>query len=206
MKNLKDMVFGRLTVIDRAGSDKSMNATWLCKCECGKEVVISGIYLRNGETKSCGCLHKEVAKKTMTTHGLSKTRLYKVWAGIKSRCYNPNNNNYKYYGAIGITMCDAWLNSFESFRNWSLQNGYDENAKAQECTIDRIDNNLSYSPDNCRWVNHVMQCNNQSSNKMFSYNGETHTMAEWERIFNMKYTTLRARIRRGASFEEAINK
>jgi len=103
-------------------------------------------------------------------------------------------------------MCDEWKNSFESFMEWSMQNGYDPNAKAQECTIDRIDNNKGYYPENCRWADHTYQCNNQSSNKVFMYNGETKTMAEWARTVGMKYTTLRARVRRGMPFEEAITK
>lgn len=125
---------------------------------------------------------------------------------MKTRCSNENADNYQYYGGKGITVCDEWQNSFESFYNWSMKNGYNENAKPQECTIDRIDLSLGYSPDNCRWVNHYIQCNNQTSNKLFTYNGETHTMSEWASIFDIKYTTLRARIRRGHSFEEAISK
>lgn len=205
MIDLTNKVFDRLTVVRRVGSDKSHNATWLCICECGNEIVTAGIYLRSGDKRSCGCLHKEIVQKTMTTHGLSKTRLYKVWAGIKSRCYNPNNDNYKYYGALGITMCDEWRDSFEAFRDWSVANGYDECAGAQACTIDRIDNLLPYSPNNCRWADHMTQCNNQSKNKLFEHNGETHTMAEWARVLGIKYTTLRARIRRGKTFEDAIN-
>ena len=125
---------------------------------------------------------------------------------MKNRCYNPNTDNYKYYGAIGVSVCDDWRDNFESFMRWSFANGYDENAGPQECTIDRIDNSKGYSPDNCRWVNHIEQCNNQSSNRVFTYSGKTMTMAEWAREVGLKYTTLRARIRRGMPFEEAITK
>lgn len=204
MIDMKGQRFGRLTVIEVAGRDKSKNVTWTCQCDCGAEVVVSGINLRVGDTKSCGCLHREKIKEQMSTHGYSKTRLYKVWAGIKSRCYNPNCDNYKYYGAKGITMCDDWKDNFESFRKWSFDNGYDESAGSQECTIDRIDNSMPYSPENCRWTDHVIQCNNQSKNKIFEYDGRALTMAEWAREFDIKYTTLRARIRRGIPFEEAI--
>ena len=140
----------------------------------------------------------------MSTHKQSKTRLYRVWAGIKNRCYNEKSLNYQYYGAKGITMCDEWKNSFEAFRDWAVTNGYDSNAAAQECTIDREDNTKGYFPGNCKWTNHRTQCNNQSSNKMFTYDGQTLTMAEWARVAGIKYSTLRARIRRGVPFEEAI--
>lgn len=205
MIDMKGMKFGRLTVIEIAGRDASNNITWRCLCDCGNEKVVPGIYLRVGDTKSCGCLHKEIVKRRMSTHGKSKTRLYKVWAGIKSRCNNALTDNYKYYGEKGISICDEWANSFELFSEWSYANGYNESAPSQNCTIDRIDNTLPYSPDNCRWVDHIVQCNNQSSNRLFTHNGETHTMAEWARILGIKYTTLRARIRRGHTFEEAIS-
>lgn len=198
--------FGRLVVLERAGSTKSKSAAWRCKCDCGSEVIVSGIYLRRGETRSCGCLHREAARSAMLTHGASKSRLYKVWAGMKNRCYNEKASNYRYYGAKGITVCDEWKDDFEAFRRWSLENGYDEGAKAQECTIDREDNSKSYSPENCKWVNHTTQCNNQTSNRLFEHNGTTMTMAEWAREVGMKYTTLRARIRRGMPFEQAISK
>lgn len=198
--------FGKLVVIKRSGSDKHKNATWLCKCDCGNETIVSGIYLRQGETRSCGCLQRKVVREAKTTHGLSKTRLYRVWAGIKNRCYNPRAENYKYYGAKGVIMCDEWKNDFLSFRDWALNNGYDESAKTQVCTIDRIDCGKSYSPNNCRIANHVTQCNNQTSNRIFTYNETSKSMAEWARVFGIKYTTLRARIRRGIPFDKAIKK
>ena len=205
MYDLTGERFGRLLVIERCGSDKSKNALWRCICDCGNETVKSGIYLRNGDTRSCGCLHKETVSKRMSTHRLSRTRLYRVWSGIKNRCYNPNTDNYKYYGEVGIGMCDEWRNNFEAFLEWSISNGYDENAKAQECTIDRIDTSKGYSPDNCRWANHTIQCNNQTSNKLLTFNGETHTIAEWARKQGINYSTLRARINRGVPVETALS-
>lgn len=204
MYDLTGKRFGRLTVLARAGSDSGKNATWFCRCDCGNEVVVVGSNMRCGDTRSCGCLRREMQSRAASTHRESKTRLYKVWAGIKSRCYNPNTDNYKYYGGRGIVMCEEWRDDFESFRDWSFANGYDPNARSQECTIDRIENDKPYCPENCRWANHLEQCNNQGKNKLFEHNGEIHTMAEWARSLGIKYTTLRARIRRGHTFEEAI--
>lgn len=199
MYDLTGKRFGRLSVVRYDG-----NRRWRCLCDCGNEVKVLTECLTAGDTRSCGCLRRELASKSMTTHGKSKTRLYRVWAGIKNRCYNPKTTNYKYYGGKGISMCEDWKNNFASFMEWAVKNGYDESAKSQECTLDRIDNSKGYSPDNCKWANHIEQCNNQSSNRIFTYNEKTMTMSEWAREVGMKYTTLRARIRKGWSFENAI--
>lgn len=204
MIDLSGKRFGRLIVIEKDKSDCKKGLSWLCECDCGNRCIVWGIYLRNGDTKSCGCLHKDVVSKQMSTHGLSKTRLYRIWSNIKTRCYNPNSDNYKYYGGKGIYMCDEWKNNFLCFRDWAINNGWNEELSKQDWTIDRIDNSKPYCPENCRWANHITQCNNQTSNKMFEYNNEVHTMSEWARILGIKYTTLRARISRGHTFEEAI--
>lgn len=205
MYDLTGQRFGRLLVLERCGSDKQKNATWKCLCDCGNQTVKSGVYLRNGDTKSCGCLHKETVTALMSTHKKSKTRLYRVWSGMKTRCYNPNSSNYKYYGGKGIKMCDLWANDFDAFSEWAIKNGYDENAPVQNCTIDRIDPLKGYSPENCRWVNQKRQCNNQTSNKILVCDGVEHTMSEWADILGIKYTTLRARIRRGHTIENMIS-
>lgn len=204
MNNLTNQTFGRLRVISRDKKNKHGVYTWLCVCECGNKIVVPCTSLKNGDTKSCGCLKRETVSNRMSTHGLSKTRLYRVWAGIKNRCYNEKASNYKYYGAKGITMCSEWKNSFEKFHDWAFENGYDETANAQSCTIDRIDITKGYYPDNCRWVDHTVQCNNQTSNKLFSFNSKTMTMAEWARETGINYSTLRERIRKGVPFEEAV--
>lgn len=205
MNDLTGQRFGRLLVLNREGSDRNKNALWRCRCDCGTEKVVCGRDLKNGDTKSCGCLHRESVKQTMTTHGLSKTRLYRVWAGMKNRCYNQHCDNYQYYGAKGVTMCDEWRNSFSSFKDWAIENGYDDTQPAQGCTIDRIDNTLGYTPANCRWANHIEQCNNQGSNKILTFNGKSMTIADWAREIGIKYTTLRARIRNGMTVEDALS-
>ncbi len=156
--------FGRLTVIERDGS-RGKNATWLCQCICGKQTVVSSYDLKRGNTSSCGCIQREKAAQRVLVHGKRRTRLYAVWASIKSRCYNPASNRYGRYGGRGIKVCDEWLHDFGAFYNWAMSNGYDENAPRGKCTIDRIDNDKGYSPDNCRWVDMGTQSNNRSNSK-----------------------------------------
>ena len=153
--DLHGMRYGRLQVIEIAGK-KGCETTWLCKCDCGNETVVMGGNLRSGKTKSCGCFHDESSKKRFVKHNLTGTRLNRIWKNMKTRCSNPNSNNYQYYGERGITICEEWKNSFESFMEWALANGYRE-----DLTIDRIDVNENYEPNNCRWVTMTVQNNNR---------------------------------------------
>lgn len=162
VKDLTGQRFGRLTAISRAGSDTQGKATWRCRCECGNEVVVTGTQLRRNNTRSCGCLKREVTRKRLTTHGKTKTRLFPIWQSMKDRCYCQTHHAYKYYGERGITVCDEWRYDFQKFYEWAIANGYDENASTWQCTIDRIDNDKGYSPYNCRWVDMKVQNNNKS--------------------------------------------
>lgn len=186
--------FGEWTVIDYAG-----NAKWNCVCSCGRKAVIQGRTLRNGTSTSCG-KHK---KPTNLIHGKSKTRLWVVWCGMKQRCYNPNSTHYKSYGARGIKICDEWLD-FQNFHDWAYANGYDENAPKGKCTIDRIDNNKGYSPDNCRWISIKEQANNKQQSVWVKINGETKTLMEWCKVYNIKYHTVVGRIDNGWTAQRAI--
>jgi len=202
--------FGRLTVIklDHIQEYISPNDVisnkeyYLCKCDCGNECIILKKSLKLGYTKSCGCFRKEIAKKEAEKikHGLIKTRLYNIFSCIKTRCYNKKHNYFNNYGGRGITICDEWLNKkngFITFYNWAMDNGYQENL-----TIDRIDNNGNYNPDNCRWIIHKEQCRNQSSNVNITYNGETHCIAEWAEILNIKSSFIYNRIHKNWSIEK----
>lgn len=168
MSALKDLTghrFGRLVVIGRDGSTPQGAATWRCRCDCGTEHIAAGYQLRLGRIKSCGCLSIETTVNRATTHGKSNSRLWRVWSSMKNRCCCASHRNYTSYGGRGITVCDEWQHNFQAFYDWAMANGYDENAPYMQCTIDRIDNDKGYSPDNCRWVDMKVQRHNRSDMK-----------------------------------------
>lgn len=157
--------FGRLTVVSRADDYIAPNGKhhvrWLCKCDCGNETIVDVCQLVEGKTKSCGCLKDEVLSSGNTIHGGRYDRLYHVYSNMKNRCYNENADDYKYYGGRGIRICDEWLNSYLSFKEWAYAAGYDDTAEKGECTIDRIDVDGNYEPLNCRWVSMDVQSKNR---------------------------------------------
>jgi hypothetical protein len=161
-------------------------------------MVTSG-HLTGGDTKSCGCLYWENLHAPKT-HGESKDRLYKIWVGVKTRCYNKRNRNYLKYGQRGVTMCEEWKTSYEAFREWAMSNGYDVSL-----TLDRKNPFGNYEPPNCRWVTQKIQQNNRSNNHILTYNGETHTVSQWNEKLGFKRGLLSQRLNKlGWSVEKAI--
>lgn len=194
-QDLTGQKFGRLTVIKRAENSKTKQTRWLCKCDCGKTKIILSNSLKSGKTISCGCLHNDLLKQRLSKHQKTKTRLYKVWLRMKARCYNAKVKEYNLYGGRGIEVCNEWKNNYMSFYNWALSNGYDENAKYKECTIDRIDVNGNYEPSNCRWVNSTIQSKNKRINFLVTYKNETHCLKDWSEILNINYSVLHKRLK-----------
>lgn len=200
MGQIKDELnkkYGRLTVVEYCGI-KNNSAMWKCVCDCGNECVVSGISLRFGHTKSCGCIQKELLLNRNTKYINIPRRLYQIWYGIIERCTVPNSKNYKNYGARGISVCEEWKNP-NIFFEWAFQNGYKDNL-----TIDRIENNGNYEPSNCRWSTMKTQQNNKRNNKKVCICGEEKTISQWCEIFGINRSTVFVRIHNGWDEIEAI--
>lgn len=199
--DLTNKKFGRLTVISRYGSTNNKMATWLCKCDCGNEKVVSTCHLNSGATTSCGCYQKERASLANKTHNNSKTRLYNEWQHMKKRCYWENYKYYHLYGGRGISVCNEWKDSFENFKKWALNNGYSD-----DLTLDRINNDKNYEPSNCRWATKYTQSNNRKFNHIVSYHGETSSYEVMCRKLNVNTGTIRSRMKKhNISFEAAVD-
>lgn len=186
--------FGRLTVIKFIPKPEreDYRRQWLCKCECDNLVQVNGSKLRNGHTKSCGCLERELIGNVNRKYKHKDLRLYRIWKAIQQRCSDVNGREYHNYGGRGIRVCKEWLNAkqgFDRFYEWAIENGY-----TNKLTIDRIDTNKGYSPENCRWVTNKTQQNNKRNNVILTYNGESHTMKEWSELLSVNYSTLRYHI------------
>lgn len=201
--DLTGKTFGRLFVLERAGKSKEGRIQWLCQCNCPEhnKVIVIGKNLTTKHTKSCGCLQKEQTSKSRRTHGESKSALYRTWKNIKNRCYNSNVESYRLYGGKEnpVLVCEEWLNGFEAFYDWSIANGYQEGL-----TIERVDSNGNYEPNNCKWATAKEQANNTNRNRYITYNGETKTMAQWAEKFGIKPLTLRYRLTNGWPIERAL--
>lgn len=178
--------FGKLYVMKKTNEkNKSGDYKYKCQCDCGEIVLVVGSNLKNGHSKSCGCVRRRISKG----YRMKNIRLYSIYCNMKQRCYNKNTRQYKNYGGRGIKVCDEWLNNYTSFYNWAINNGYKDNL-----TIDRINVNGNYEPTNCRWATNEEQKYNKTTSRYITYKEETHCLAEWAKILKMTPQKLRYRV------------
>lgn len=188
--------FGRLRVVDRAGASSDNKATWECICDCGNTAVVIGRLLRCGMTRSCGCYNAEAARARATRHGMARSSEHNIWKTMISRCGNPNNKSYHRYGGRGIAVCDRW----KIYENFYADMG----PRPRGRTIERINNDVGYCPDNCRWASSVDQGNNKTNNRWITVGDETLTAAQWARRVGIRSGTIRARLDKGWSPDRAV--
>lgn len=199
--DLEGQRFGRLTVVCKDETRPTDHGRyWKCICDCGNVSHASTHALISGNKTSCGCLLREITTQRNTTHNQSKTRLYGVFCTMVARCENPNVERYDRYGGRGINICKEWREDFMAFRNWALANGYQKGL-----SIDRIDCNGDYCPENCRWVDAVTQQNNRSTNHLVEYGGKKYTIADLARTFNLGYSFVYGRVAKGTSIEDIVD-
>lgn len=198
-KDIAGQRFGRLLAISFSHLNKHSNAIWNCICDCGNYHQAKTADLISGATTSCGCRQKEMHAARRTRNGLSSHPLYQVYRGMISRCYDPSCEQYPRYGERGITVCARWLDSFDNFIA-------DVGPKpSPEYSLDRIDNNLGYSPDNVRWATSFEQMNNTRANHPLTYNNQTFTITQWSRIVGIASQTIAKRLKAGWTVERALS-
>lgn len=187
--------YGRLTVVRflKQEEREDFRRAWLCRCECGNLIQVNASKLKNGHTKSCGCIVKEHIGNVNRKYDIVCKRLYGVYKAMLDRCYNENSREYKNYGGRGIVVCEEWLGEkgYDAFAKWAFENGYNQEAKHGECTLDRENVDKGYNPNNCRWITNLKQQNNRRDCRMYEYNGRIQTIAEWSREFKVSYSVLR---------------
>lgn len=200
--DLTNQKFGRLTAVSKYPTIIGKQTKWLCRCKCGNEKIIETRALRSGATVSCGCYNREINLKKNTKHGYAKRGKigpeYKAWTKIRQRCINPNDPYWKDYGKRGIKVCKRWLNSFENF--------YSDMGErpSKKHSIDRIDNDGDYTPENCRWATIKEQSNNTRRNIYITIDGVTKTLTQWCRVYGVNPVTANWRIKNGWPSEKAV--
>lgn len=197
-RNLTGKRFGRLIALEIVGS-RNGRRRWLCKCDCGNTTEVTTYSLTSGETKSCGCLKKSAVKPRPRTKRYDHRELYTIWQGMKQRCNDPNYHSFSQYGGRGIKLCDEWNNSFDSFAVWADSHGY-----RRGLTIDRVDVDGSYCPENCRFATPKEQANNRRNTAYITYNGETKPLAIWCDELGVRLSPVRKRLQYGWSIERAF--
>ena len=194
--------FGKLIVIERVGTAQKGETLWKCKCDCGNEVVVRRTNLRTGHTRSCGCFHDECSKTNSLKHGMTGTRLNRIWKNMKDRCSKSAKGTWRgrNYADRGISVCEEWKD-FQAFAKWAMENGYQDNL-----TLDRIDPNGNYEPNNCRWATTKEQANNKRTSRFVEYQGERYTVSELAETIGISKRTLITRLNNGWSVEDAISR
>ena len=199
LNKFKNKKFGRLTVlgVETVEIAGKLRSRFICSCECGNYKNLDSFRIRIGKTKSCGCLNSELASKRRATHRSSKSRAYAVWSGMKERCQNPKNRSYPNYGGRGIVVCHDW----EKFEGFLADMGH----PPKDLTLERLDNNLGYSKENCIWASRDVQAKNRRSNIVLTYMGRSLLASEWARRLNLKLPTILARYHKGKPIEQILN-
>lgn len=205
MAKSKDLVgqkFGRALVISRSGS-RNGRVYWFCACDCGKKFETITASLTGGKTTSCGCYRHERERDANIKHGKTNSRIYRIYNLMKNRCYNHNVPRYKNYGARGIRVCDDWLgeDGFIAFNNWAILNGYND-----DLTIERIDVNGNYCPENCKWIRKEEQAKNKTSNVIIEIDDKKQILSEWCKEFNIEYGLAHERMYNGWNAIDALTK
>lgn len=202
---------GRLVIVKTAGKASNRARLVECICDCGNKTICRWDGFQQGKTKSCGCLNREqqrknglktihIAIQSKVTHNLTNHPLYNTFKRMKRRCLNPKDKNYASYGGRGIAICKEWLNDVSLFVEWSTKNGWKRGL-----SIDRIDNDGNYTPENCRWVDQKTQCNNTRRTKFLVFKGRRQSITQWAEEFNLDPSNVGRRLKNGWTIEEALN-
>lgn len=206
--DLTGKTFGMLKVLGRdpGKTDSSRSCYWLCECQCENKTIVSRSTsnLKQGTISNCGCLNRQrlvEQSNSLKKHGMSNSPLFHIWTGMRYRCYNPNSPIYAHYGGKGICICDEWKDDFKSFYDWSIANGYKKGL-----TIDRIDYNGDYCPENCRWITNEQQQRNKSNVPLYEYKGRMFTTGQFEEFLGViKRGYVLYRVKRGMTLEQIAN-